>query len=161
MGSFKFVNTYSSGSKAIQWTLSNIGELDINKVLIESGCYVSGYSSSSFTKFSTSTMNKDNTGEIQTINAHSMAKKRTIPLPHHIPCSSCESISIQLELECLQEIHMHYLQAKLIRNPITGLFLELYLQCNGSTLSDRFLEKLASLSEQHGFVISVDEVLTG
>eukprot|EP00957_Ditylum_brightwellii_P014039 1058811-Ditylum_brightwellii.AAC.1 len=34
-------------------------------------------------------------------------------------------------------------------------------KCNGATLSDMFLEKLAALSEQHGFVIVVDEVLTG
>eukprot|EP00957_Ditylum_brightwellii_P112218 8555519-Ditylum_brightwellii.AAC.1 len=32
--------------------------------------------------------------------------------------------------------------------------------CNGSTLSDMFLEKLSALSLQHGFVIAVDEVLT-
>jgi hypothetical protein len=159
-GPFKFVNAYSSGSKAVQWVLSNIGELDINKVMIRSGCYVSGDSSSTFTKLTTSTMNKDNTGEIQTTNAHPMAKKYTIPLPYHIPCSSCESIIIQLELDCLEEMHMCCLQANLIKNPITGLLLELHLQCNGATLSDRFLDKLASLSEQHGFVVAVDEVLT-
>ena len=28
-------------------------------------------------------------------------------------------------------------------------------------MSDRFLERLASLSEKHGFVVAVDEVLTG
>eukprot|EP00957_Ditylum_brightwellii_P179537 13677309-Ditylum_brightwellii.AAC.1 len=64
MGSFKFVNTCSLGSKAVQWVLSNIGELNINK-------------------------------------------------------------------------------------------------CNGAMLSDRFLEKLTALSEQHGFVIAMDMVLTG
>eukprot|EP00957_Ditylum_brightwellii_P202261 15329346-Ditylum_brightwellii.AAC.1 len=106
-------------------------------------------------------MNKDNAGEIQTTNAHHMAKKHTIPLSYHIACSSCELIIIQLELDCLEEIHMCCLQAKLTKNPITGLFLELYLQCNGALLSDRFLDKLASLSEQHGFVVAVDEVLTG
>ena len=126
-GSFKFVNTYSSGSKAVQWVLSNICELDINKVFIGSGCYVSGDSSSTFTKLTTSTMNKDNTGEIQTSNTLPMAKKHTIPLPYHIPCSSCESIIIQLELDCLEEIHMRCLQVKLIKYPITGLFLKLHL----------------------------------
>eukprot|EP00957_Ditylum_brightwellii_P004661 354421-Ditylum_brightwellii.AAC.1 len=84
-GPFKFFNTYSSGSKAVQWVLSNIGELEINKVLIGSGCYVSGNSSLTFTKLTTSMMNKDNAGEIQTANAHPMAKKHTIPLPYHIP----------------------------------------------------------------------------
>eukprot|EP00957_Ditylum_brightwellii_P052358 3971368-Ditylum_brightwellii.AAC.1 len=68
---------------------------------------------------------------------------------------------IQLELNCLQELHMLCIQAKLILNPITGLFLELYLQWNGAILSNRFLEKLAVLLEQHGFVTAVDEVLTG
>ena len=160
-GSFKFVNTYSSGSKAVHWVLSNIGKLDINKVLIGYGCYVSGDSSSTFTKLSTSMINKDKTGEFQTTNAHPMAKKNTIPLPYHMPCSFCKSIIIQLELDCLGEIHMRCLQAKLIKNPITELFLELYLQCNGATLSDRFLEKLASLSEKHGFVIAVHEALSG
>eukprot|EP00957_Ditylum_brightwellii_P094933 7229567-Ditylum_brightwellii.AAC.1 len=53
MGTFKFVNTYSSGSKSVHWALSNIGELDINKL-------------------STSMMNTDNTGNIQTTNAHPM-----------------------------------------------------------------------------------------
>eukprot|EP00957_Ditylum_brightwellii_P045955 3486207-Ditylum_brightwellii.AAC.1 len=62
MGSFKFANTYFSESKAIHWVLSNIGELDINKVLIGSGCFVSGDSPSTFTKLSTAMMNKDNTG---------------------------------------------------------------------------------------------------
>eukprot|EP00957_Ditylum_brightwellii_P187790 14299153-Ditylum_brightwellii.AAC.1 len=61
-------------SKAVHWVLSNIGELDISKVLIESSCYVSGDSSSIFTKLSISMMNEDNTGEIQTTNAHPMAK---------------------------------------------------------------------------------------
>jgi len=32
---FKFVNTFASGSKANQWILSNIGELNINKVLLD------------------------------------------------------------------------------------------------------------------------------
>eukprot|EP00957_Ditylum_brightwellii_P010075 760718-Ditylum_brightwellii.AAC.1 len=60
-GSFKFVNTYSSGSKAVHWFLSNIDDLDINKVLIGAGCYISGDSSSTFTKLSPSIMNEDNT----------------------------------------------------------------------------------------------------
>eukprot|EP00957_Ditylum_brightwellii_P151863 11564173-Ditylum_brightwellii.AAC.1 len=85
---------------------------------------------------------------MQTADAHHVAKKNTIPLPYHIPCSSCESIIIKLELDCLQEPHMHCLQAKL-KKTITGLFLELYLQCNGAMLSTRFLEKLAALLEQH------------
>jgi adenosylmethionine-8-amino-7-oxononanoate aminotransferase len=106
-------------------------------------------------------MNKDNTGEIQTTNDHPMAKKHTILLPYHIPCSSCKSIIIQLELDSLEELHMCCLQAKLFKSPITGFFLELHLQCNGATLSDRSLEKLVSLSEKHGFVVAVDEVLTG
>eukprot|EP00957_Ditylum_brightwellii_P209142 15360529-Ditylum_brightwellii.AAC.1 len=83
MGSFKFVNSCSSGAKVVQWIISNIGNLDINKVLIGSGCYVAGDSSAATTRLSTS--------------------------------------------------------------------------CNGATLSDRLLEKLSSLSEQHGFVIAVDE----
>eukprot|EP00957_Ditylum_brightwellii_P041908 3174118-Ditylum_brightwellii.AAC.1 len=55
---------------------------------------------------------------------------------------------------------MHCIQARLINNPIAGLFLELHLQCNGAMPSDRFLEKIAALLEQHGFVIDVDELLT-
>eukprot|EP00957_Ditylum_brightwellii_P151887 11566428-Ditylum_brightwellii.AAC.1 len=98
---------------------------------------------------------------MQTTNAHPMEKKHAIPLPYHIPHSSCESIIIQLELDWIEEIHMHCLQAKLIKNPITGLFLELYLQCNGAALSDRFFKKLASLSEKHGLVVAVNEELTG
>eukprot|EP00957_Ditylum_brightwellii_P038462 2907046-Ditylum_brightwellii.AAC.1 len=61
----------------------------------------------------------------------------------------------------LQELHMCCLQAKLMNKPITGIFLELYLQCNGTTLLDKFLNKLAELSKQHVFNIAVDEVLTG
>eukprot|EP00957_Ditylum_brightwellii_P137017 10447521-Ditylum_brightwellii.AAC.1 len=72
IGSFKFVNTYSSGFKAVHWVFSNIGELNTNKVLIGSGRYVSGDSSSTFTKLSTSMMNKDNNGEILTTTAHPM-----------------------------------------------------------------------------------------
>eukprot|EP00957_Ditylum_brightwellii_P102133 7785856-Ditylum_brightwellii.AAC.1 len=106
-------------------------------------------------------MNKDNTGEIQTTTANPIATKHTIMLSYHTPCSSCKSISSQLELDCIEQIHMHCLQAKLIKNLITGLFLELHLQCHEDTLSDRSLEKLASLSEKHGFVIAVDDVLTG
>eukprot|EP00957_Ditylum_brightwellii_P003147 239186-Ditylum_brightwellii.AAC.1 len=70
--SFKFINTYSSESKDVQWDLGNIGELDTNKVLIVSDCYDSGGSSSTFTKLSNSMMNKDNTGEIQSTNAYPM-----------------------------------------------------------------------------------------
>eukprot|EP00957_Ditylum_brightwellii_P114199 8706635-Ditylum_brightwellii.AAC.1 len=84
MGSFKLVNTCSSGSKAVQWIISNIGNLDINKVLIGSGCYISCDSSSCFTKLSASMMNNDNTGEIQTTTAHPMAKKYNIPLTYHM-----------------------------------------------------------------------------
>eukprot|EP00957_Ditylum_brightwellii_P061619 4675889-Ditylum_brightwellii.AAC.1 len=73
---------------------------------------------------------------MQTVNVHHMTKKCTIPMPYHIQCSYCESNIIQLELDSLQELHMHCLQAKLINNPITGLFLELYLQCNRATLSN-------------------------
>jgi len=61
----------------------------------------------------------------------------------------------------VEEIHCRCVQAKVEGEPITGLFLELVLQCNGAVLSDTFLEDLATLSEQHDFKIALDEVLTG
>ena len=158
---FKFVNTFASGSKANQWILSNIGELNINKVLIGSGSYISGDSFSIYSTLSTSFINGDGTGEFMTNNANDLAKKHIIPLPYHIPCDQCKEKIHDLEKSCVEEIHRRCVQAKVEGHRITGLFLELVLQCNGAILSNSFLEDLATLSEQHDFKIALDEVLTG
>ena len=80
-------------------------------------------------------MKRDNTGEIQTTNAHPMEKKHTILLPYHTPCSSCESIIIQLELDCLETIHMRCLQAKLIKIES----LDYFFSCIYSVMEQHYL----------------------
>eukprot|EP00957_Ditylum_brightwellii_P049159 3730109-Ditylum_brightwellii.AAC.1 len=89
-------------------------------------------------------MNNDTTEEIRIINVHPTAEKHIIPLHYHIPCTSCKFDIAQLETDYLQELHIDYFQAKVMKKPITGLLLELYLQCNGAMLLDIFLNKLAA-----------------
>ena len=160
---FKFVTATASGSKAVQWILSN--QDDLNSVLIGSGCYVSGDDFHVYSKLRTGTINLHQFGEISTTHADDKAKKHTVPLPYHIPCNECSSTGKSdlddLEKNCLEEIHLRCLQAILIGCPIKCLFLELMLQCNGAILTDDFLVKLAKLSQKHEFTIIVDEILTG
>eukprot|EP00957_Ditylum_brightwellii_P168612 12833889-Ditylum_brightwellii.AAC.1 len=98
-------------------------------------------------------------------HATELAKKYDIALPYHIPHNTCEynnkEILIQLDYQCLEELHKRCLYVSIIDCPIKDLLLELNLQSYGAELSDRFLEKLAMLSSHHDFYIAVDEVLTG
>ena len=87
---FRFVNTFASGSNANQWILSNIGELNIKNVLLESGSYISGDSFSIYSALTTSKINQDGTGELKTKTASDLAKKHVVPLPYHIPCDNCK-----------------------------------------------------------------------
>ena len=59
---FKFITATASGSKAVQWVLSN--QEDINSVLIGSGCYVSGDEFHIISKMSTAIITKENFGEL-------------------------------------------------------------------------------------------------
>eukprot|EP00957_Ditylum_brightwellii_P039845 3016697-Ditylum_brightwellii.AAC.1 len=60
----------------------------------------------------------------------SLSQKHTVPLLFHIPCDSCEKIIEQLEQAYLKEVHRRCVQAKVDGATITGLFLELVIQCN-------------------------------
>jgi len=97
-------------------------------------------------------------------NASDIAKASTIALPYHIPCKSLSSDDprlVELEQQCLEELHIRCLLGILCGRPIKGILLELILAGNGGQLSDRFLCQLAELSVQHGFVLIVDEIMTG
>ena len=86
----------------------------------------------------------------------------TVALPYHIPSAIKDADALELyEDECLHDLHVRCLVAKMKQKPITALLLELTLANNGTTLSDRFLGKLGELACHHGFRFIVDEVMTG
>ena len=130
---FTFINTYASGSHAIQWCINQASDLNIHHLLFACGSYVSGDMNSHLPKLSSSVL-FDNHGRINTDTVHDMALKHTVPFPYHIP--NVDTLTNQqlgiLEKKILDEIHRRCLLARMEGAPIKSIFLELMLQCNGA-----------------------------
>eukprot|EP00957_Ditylum_brightwellii_P043760 3318244-Ditylum_brightwellii.AAC.1 len=101
---FKLINTYSSGSQAIQWYIIQLSKINVERILFACGSYVSGEGNSYVPSLSTAALIEEHR-KIKTENIDSMALKYTISFPHHIP-DSVEQNKLQiLESGCLVEIH--------------------------------------------------------
>jgi len=156
----------SCGSDANMWAINRVTAGDTSACLFAAGSYVSG-DGGPLQCFSTSGFDMRETFSMITdpVMASLSAQQQTIALPYHIPCKRCEGMCcksiLQLEEDCLKELHLRCLLASVAGKPYKGLLLELILAGNGALLSTRFLLKLAALSVKHGFYFVVDEVMTG
>ena len=154
---FKFINTFSSGTQALQWCMTTSTFMRIDQLLIACGSYISGDNNSVLTNLGTSDMiNKY--GRIRCENLHPEAMSHTIALPYFIDATDTRVET--LESDCLEELHSRCLNAKLTGSPIKTVVMELILNITGATLSDSFLEKLAELSKIHNFHFIIDEIIT-
>lgn len=89
------------------------------------------------------------------------AKKQTVPVPYHIPDTMTDEVLNDYEDRCLLHLHHRCLLQRTQGNPVRGMFLELVLASNGTTLSNRYLKKLGELAKHHSFHFVIDEIMTG
>ena len=160
---FTLQKVLACGSDANLFAIAEATDGDPSRCLVACGSYVAG-DHGCLQTWSTSGFDiRSNLAIVQTENIHPTAKCRTIPLPYHVPCKHCEnSKHLQdLEVKCLDEIHVRCLTAALQDLPYKALFLEPILAGNGASLSHAFLKKLGRLARHHKFHIIVDEVMTG
>ena len=160
---FQLTKITSCGSDANLYAVCMISGGMSTNCLFACGSYIAG-DGGPLQKFSTSQFDVQQRVAIiqEPMNAMSDAQMFTVPLPYHIPCSTCTSSHsdlVNLEEECLKELHMCCLLAAINGDPIKGLVMELVLAGNGGTLSHCFLIKLAALSVEHGFGIIVDKIM--
>ena len=154
---FKFINTFSSGSQALQWCMSTATFMHVDRLLIACGSYILGDNNSLLTHLGSSA-ETNNYGRIKCTELHPETELHTIALPYFIDAND-ERLET-LEKECLNEIHSRCLYAKMKQDPIKAMVLELILNCTGGILSHHFLGKLAILSKMHDFYFIIDEIIT-
>ena len=160
---FTLQKVLACGSDANLFAICEATDGDPSRCLVACGSYVSG-DHGCFQTWSTSEFDiRANLALIQTENVHNTARARTIPLPYHVPCKHCHnSILLQdLEVKCLDEIHVCCLTATIQGLPYKAMFLEPILAGNGALLSHAFLIKLGKLARHHKFHLIVDEIMTG
>ena len=118
---FRLVHVSTSGSDANGWAICKLTDVNRKKCLFACGSYVAGEDNGPFFPFSTSKITDDKFCFINT-DPHSLACEQTVPFPYHIPCEGCDSLLLDLEMECLNEIHTRCLLAKALNNSITCVF---------------------------------------
>ena len=155
---YQFVNTFASGSQAMQWCMTTATFMRIDSLLVGCGNYISGDNMAILQNLSSLEHTKDGVGRIQTENMHREGINHTTALPYYIDCE--DETWKELEKDCLDEIHSRCLYAKTQDTPIQVIVLELILASTGAMLSKFFLKDFAKLSTHHNFVFIVDEVLT-
>ena len=151
------------GSDANWYTIGEATEGGTSRCLVGCGSYVAG-DHSCLQTWSTSEFDVSKClAVVQTENVHPSARSRTIPLPYHVPCKHCQNGNLlkDLEVKCLDEIHVRCLTAALQGFPYKAMVLEPILAGNGATLSHAFLEKLGKLARHHKFHLIVDKIMTG
>ena len=161
---FTLQKVLACGSDANLFAIAEATDGDPSRCLVGCGSYVSG-DHGCLQTWSTSEFDvRDNLALVQTENVHPTARCRTIPLPYHIPCKHCQNgkpFLQDLEVKCLDEIHVRCLTATLQNMPYKAMFLEPILAGNGASLSQAFLKKLGKLARHHKFHLVVDEIMTG
>lgn len=153
----------SSGSDANLFAVCDATNSNTDCCLVACGSYVSG-DDGPLQSWSTSLFDVANGPASITRPSKvqaSFTRFHTIGLPYHIPNHELDSSTIELfENECLMELHIRCLQAKMRNAPYKALLMELILAANGALLSNRALEKLGALAKHHRFAIVVDEIMT-
>lgn len=160
---FTLQKVLSCGSDANWFAIGEATDGDPSRCLVACGSYLAG-DHGCLQTWSTSEFDvRDNLALVQTKNVHPTARSRTIPLPYHVPCKHCQTGNQlqDLELKCLDEIHVRCLTAALQGLPFKAIFLEPILAGNGASLSFDFLKKLGKLARHHKFHFIVDEIMTG
>jgi hypothetical protein len=166
---FHLEHLSASGSEANLWCyLHCSSEFGLNGVLFACGSYISA-DGSHLQSFSTTEWH-DN-GKFSIIASPNsnhapssvQKKKQIIALPYHIPCEDVDVDSNefqQYEKDCLKEIHIRLLCARLEGIQVSLISLELILAGSGATLTPRFLSNFGALCKHHNVHIHVDEILT-
>ena len=163
-GYFSLEKVTPNGSDANLFAVTSLSNADSNTVLLGCGSYVSGDLGPLQTWSTAAFRVEEGPSYIYTPDSKDVspaARNRNVPLPYCIQGMMNTENQRSYERICLNLLHKRCCFQRTIEKPITALFLELLLASNGSTLSDHFLECLASLSKHHDFGIIVDEILTG
>ena len=161
-GSFKPVKLCSNGSEANHFAIYTLTE-GVSSLVIANGSYVAGdygpLQGWSTCKFD---VNEGPVGILPPSDGmNETAKKQTVPVPYHIHGMMTDAVLNDYEDRCLLHLHLRCLLQRTQGNPVRGMFLELVLASNGTTLSDRYLKKLGLLAKHHSFHFVIDEIMTG
>jgi len=160
---FVLARVTSCGSDANLLAIAAATGGDTSLCLIASGSYIAG-DGGELQSWSTSTFSslKGPSSITPPHHIHSpFTRSHTIALPYAIPGVSDSATIEQYENECLSELHVRCLIAKLKGVPSKCIVMELMLASNGAALSDRALSMIGKLAEKHDLHIVVDEVMTG
>ena len=161
-GSWRPMKICPNGSEANHFAVYTLTE-GVSTLLIACGSYVAG-DMGPLQGWSTCKFNVDD-GPVGILSPQEVvnptAKKQTVPVAYHIPGTMSNTDLNEYEDSCLLRLHHRCLLQRTQGNPVRGMFLELVLASNGSTLSDRYLTKLGLLAKHHSFHFVIDEILTG
>ena len=153
-----------NGSKANDMAIQLSTNNDYSNCLFGIGCYLAG-DGSILQKYSTNAFNqtKSLTLPIDPCSVkYNEITKQAVALPYFIPTEKHDrEKQINIEKECIKELHCRLLVSIFIGKPIKAIILEYILAGNGGKLSNEFLIKIGKLCQVFGIVIIADEVLTG
>ena len=160
---FHLVKIATCGSDANLFACVESTGGDLSRTIVACGSYVAGtdfglqnWSTSDFeTQYGPAVINQPQ------LVTDQFARTHTVALPYHIPGVMKTEDVEELEDRCLHELHIRCLSARLNNAPVKTLLMELLLAGNGATLSDRALERIASLARMHDFSVTLDEIFTG
>jgi hypothetical protein len=160
---FCFDRVTTCGSEANLHAVITVTDGDTNHCLIAAGSYVAG-DEGLIQGWSTSTFALKN--GLSGVTNPSVVKNlftlvHTVPLPYSIKGVMDEVELKEYENACMQEIHVKCLMGCMKGSPYKCILMELMLASNGAELSERALEMLGKLAEQHNITFIVDEVMTG
>ena len=162
-GRFVLQKVTPNGSDANLYAVNYLTKGNNDCCLIACGSYVAG-DQGPLHSWTTSTFTPDwGPSGIMAPNdvATDFTRQHTIALPYHIPGCLQENDLCKYEDECLNHLHIRCLVQKMKNVPIRALIMEIILANNGATISDRALKLLGQLAHHHGFMIIVDEIMTG
>lgn len=153
----------SCGSDANMFSVVQLTEGNTTSCLIAAGSYVAG-DGGPLQSWSTSTFSiHGGPSGISppTSVKNEFTRSHTIALPYAIDGSLEPNIIEAYENECLKELHVRCMLAKMRGSAYKCILMELMLSSNGASLSNRALIMLGKLAEKHNLNFVVDEIMTG
>jgi hypothetical protein len=160
---FVLTRVMSCGSDANLFAVVDLTEGDTESCVIAAGSYVAGdggpLQSWSTNEFSVQRGPSGITSPKAVVNK--FTRSHTVALPYIIEGVLDSNTAEEYENECLNELHIRCLIAKVKGSPLKCILMELMLASNGATLSDRALTMIGKLAEKHNLNIVLDEIMTG
>lgn len=162
-GLFTLTKILCCGSEANAFAVTNATDGNLDLCMIGCGAYVAG-TNGALTNWSSSSYSIHHSVATVTYPEYVQSEftlSHTVGLPYHIKGVPSAAVLEDYEDKCLLAIHYRCLERRLLGAPFKTLLLELMLAGCGAILSDRCLEKLATLARHHKFSIVLDEIMTG